>query len=146
MPDLPINTNLRLGIVGTPPFACRNASQALEMIAAAANFDRDVNGGMVDMSAPQFKLYKTTISGTDWDGPSYDKLKIGTVFVVDCISELYYMVGETPERPPVAGSEYTQGDIVFYRPQMPFVCTGFSFVRNEYGDTTAWSIEGEEPG
>lgn len=143
--DIPVETNLRLGIIGTPPFACRNASQTLEMIAQATNFDRDVNGGWMDLSAPQFKLYKTVISGTDWDGPSYDKLRIGTVFVVDCIKELYYKVGEDPERPPVPGSEYTEGDLVFYRPRMPFVCTGFSFVGAEYGDTVAWSIEGEEP-
>ena len=47
---------------GVPTFASRGATQTLDPIAASSVLRRTVNGGLIDLSPPQMRKYKSTIS------------------------------------------------------------------------------------
>ena len=138
------NTNLVITGMGVPPYSARGLTQSLEPIAQATFFRRTVDGTAVDLSAPQFQKYQSTISGTDQQPPAFDGLWPGQIFTVDCIAELAYetSTGEAPERTVVASRD--EGDWTFYRPRMTMMVTGFRAITDEYGAEVGWELSLEE--
>ena len=105
---------------------------------------RTINGELIDLSSAAFRKYKSTISGTDQRPPSCDGLWPGRQIVVDCIEELAYPDGGTPQRPEVEGSSSSEAGFTFYRPRLTMVVTDFKLSRDEYGAQIAWSMDLEE--
>jgi hypothetical protein len=133
---------------GMPPYAVRGISQTLEPIDAAKNLKRTVNGGLIDLSASQFKKYRSTISCEDIDSPAFDAVEIGDTLTIDCVAELAFKSGgspaATPSRTPVQGSERTANSFTFYRPQLVMKVVNKSQETDEYGAAVNWSLELEE--
>lgn len=136
-------TLLTLTGVGVAPYAARGLSQSLEPISQAANFMRTINGSLVDISAPQFRKYKSTISCTDQTAPTLSGIWPGMVVTVECIAELGVGDG-TSDRPAVSGSTRVDGGLTFFRPVLTMLVTGFSQTTDEYACQTAWQLELEE--
>lgn len=137
-------TVLVLAGVGVSPYSARGLTQQLEPIPAASNVLRTINGGLLNLSRPQFQKYHTVITGNDQNPPAVDGVWPGREITVDCISELSYPVGGTPQRDVVAGSSYTEGDFVIYRPRLIFRVINFTTTKDEYGAVTSWSLEAVE--
>lgn len=130
---------------GMPPFSVRGITQALEPIEAARNLRRTINGSLIDLSAAQFKKYRSTISCEDMDSPAFDAVDIGDTITVSCIAELAYKTsGGSPSRTVVSGSSRTASGFTFYRPQLVMKVTGKSQETNEYEVVVSWTLELEE--
>lgn len=146
MPALPEGetTYLQLVGVGVPPYSARGLSQTLDPIDASKVLRRTVNGEMKDISAPQFRKYKSTVTCTDQQAPALDGVWPGQELTVHCIAELSYPVGGAASRPVVAGSSRTESGYVFYRPQLEMVVMGYTTNHDEYGAAIGWTLELEE--
>jgi hypothetical protein len=138
------DTLLVLSGIGVPDYSARGLTQTLEPIEASASLRRTINGALMDLSYPQFRKYKSTISCQDQEPPAVDGVWPGHVVSVDCVAELSYPLSGTPGRSVVTGSARTQGDFVFYRPQLQMRVTGFSVSRDEYGAAVQWQMDLEE--
>lgn len=141
-------TLLRISGIDVPPYSARGLSQTLEPIDAAGGGGpwRTINGGLLDVSAPQFRKYKTTISCNDQNPPAFADLWPGRTLVVDCVSELSYKTGTAgqPARTVVPDSSRVEGDFTIYRPRLTMVCIRFNKNQDEYGAAVDWSLELEE--
>ena len=136
---------LTLSGIGVPPWSARGASQTLEPLQAAQQLRRTINGDLIDLSRPEFRKYRSTISCADQQPPAIDGVWPGQVVTVGCISELSYKTsGGTPARSIVPGSSRTEGDYTIYRPQLTMRVVSFSQDTDEYGATVSWSLELEE--
>ena len=144
----PSSTLLVITGFGVPPFSARGLTQTLEPITQAGKPERTVNGELINLAAPQFKKYRSVISGGDHDTGGFSGLFPGLVVTVDCIQELGYLTSSGPGddgRTPVAGSERISGEFTFYRPQLTMMVTaGPTASWDEWGAINTWSIELEE--
>lgn len=138
-------TLLVLSGMGVPPYSARGLTQTLEPIDAAADVRRTINGAAVDLSESQFRKYRSTISCTDQQAPALEGIWPGQQLTVDCVFELSYeTVTASPSRTEVPGSSYEESGFTFYRPRLTMMVTALSETKDEYGATTAWSLELEE--
>lgn len=127
------------------PYAARGLSQSLDPIEAAAQLKRTINGDLTDYSFPQFRKYKSTISGADQLPPAFDGKWQGITVEVDCISELSYLTsGGSPQRPVVTGSSRVEGTFTFYRPKLQMRVMGFTVETDEWDATVSWQLQLEE--
>jgi hypothetical protein len=141
----PPNTFTTLVIEGlASPYSVRGLTQTLEPIEASAKLRRTINGTLLDLSAPQFRKYKSTISNTDQRIPAIDGIWPGMVLTIDCAAWLSYPVGGSPSRPVVPGSSFTEEGFVFYRPRLLVRVTAMNSQEDEYARDAQWSLELEE--
>ena len=148
-PSFTETTELAFSGPGIQPYSGRDLTQSLEIIDAAGQVERDVNGVLVNMSQPQFALYRSTISCTDVMAPAFEGIVPGMVLTVDCAIYLSYLTaGGSPTRTVVSGSSYTYGTYTFYRPQLTMMVLPGSPKRSyvEYRAQNGWSIDLEEVG
>ena len=130
---------------GMPPYAVRGITQTLVPIDAARNLRRTVNGALIDLSASQFKKYRSEISCTDIQAPAFDAVEIGDTVTVGCVEELGYLTsGGSPARTVVAGSSRVQGSYTFYRPELTMVVVDKSQSFDEVGAVESWAMVLEE--
>lgn len=141
---MPDTTVLNMVGVGIPPYSARGLTQTLDPIAASVQLRRTVNGALVNVAATQHRKYASTISCTDQQAPALNGIWPGVHVTVDCVAELAYPVGGSPDRPVVSGSSRTESGFVFYCPQLVMLVTGYSQSRDEYGATTTWQLQLEE--
>jgi hypothetical protein len=130
-----------------PIGSARGINQTLEHIGQASSFRRTINGDLVCVSSPLFQKYRSTITCSDINAPTLDGVwPDGTEVTVDCIAELSYPTGESPQRSVVSGSSRTDedGDFTFYRPQLTMMVLGYSVQSDEYGARTGWTLNLEE--
>lgn len=139
------STILALSGMGVPPYSARGLTQTLEPIQASQNMLRTVNAVLTDISADQFRKYKSTITGADQDPPALEGKWPGMSLVVDCIPELSYITfSDLPDRVVVSGSLREEGDFTFYRPRLTMLIVNFVISKDEYGVQTGWTLELEE--
>lgn len=138
-------TVLSITGIGVPPYSARGLSQTLQLIDAAADFRRTVNGELINTADPIFRKYRSTITCNDNDAPAFDGLAKGTQVVVDCVYELGYPTATgSPQRPVVPGSVRVEGDFTYYRPRLSMTVTDFDATADEYGGQTSWRLDLEE--
>ncbi len=138
------DTALAISGPGIPDYSARGLTQTLDPIDASAVIDRTVNGGAIDLSPPQMRKYKSSISCSDVETPALDGVWPGMVLTIDCVAELGYASGGDPGREVVEGSERDVGGWIFYRPRLSMMVRNFTVSRNEWGGITAWSLDLEE--
>lgn len=142
-------TLLRLDPIGVPPYSARKLNQTLEPIDGAAQLARTVNGELTDLSDGEtFRKYKSTISCTDQQMPALSGVWPGMILTVDCVAELSYLTGGSPER-EIAGTTAdpatdTQDGFVFYRPRLTMRVVGYSTNITEWDADIAWRLDLEE--
>jgi hypothetical protein len=137
-------TVLTLAGIGVPPYSARGLTQTLEPLDQANNLERSVNGNLIDLSTPSFRKYKSTITGNDQWSPSCDGVWPGQQVTVDCVAQLVYAEGGTPQRPAVEGSAVTEAGFTHYRPRLVMTVMGFQVSTNEWGAQVAWTMDLEE--
>lgn len=144
------STLLVISAIGVPPYSARGLTQTLEPIPASQNLRRTVNGELADVSATQFRKYRSVITCTDQQPPAMSAAWPGLELTVDCIAELAYLTATgSPDRVLAdvdSGSEASrvEDDFTFYRPQLTMRLVTFRTQTDEYGATVAWSLELEE--
>lgn len=139
-------TLLTITGVGLPLYSARGISQTLEPIQQAAQLGRTVNGGLADLSLPQFRKYRTQITCNEHNGPAMDGIWPGVQITLGCVVELSYLTAEEaePSRDVVDGSERTEGDYTFYRPELEMRVTAYNTQKDEWGAVVSWTLEAEE--
>lgn len=141
------STLLRLSPIGVPPYSARGISQTLQPIEAAASMRRTVNGTLVDLSAEQFRLYRSTITCTDQQHPALSGVWPGMVLTVDCVAELSYLDDTDAEASrPLAdtAAERTENGFVFFRPKLVMMVVDYRTDFDEWGVECNWALELEE--
>lgn len=143
MPAANFSTLLSISGAGLPPYSARGLTQQLSYIQQAIQQRRTINGKMLDLSLPQFRLFATTITGAD-QRPPFAYLP-GTVVVVDCLSYLpFKTAGGTPERDTVPGSNIVEGAWTYYRPRITMMVQSLSISEEEWAAGVSWSMVLEE--
>lgn len=137
-------TLLEISGPGIQPYSARGLSQTYEFIPQATSQRRTVNGIKRDLSAPQFRKYRTVITCTDVKTPAFDGLVPGMIVTVHCAAEMAFRTGDTPNREMVPGSDYTDGDYTFYRPIMTMMVVTPTTSEDEWAESVAWQLELEE--
>lgn len=138
-------TLLTLLPLNLPPYSARGLTQSITPIQAAGFLARDWNGNLLDLSVPNFRKYRTTISGDDQQPPAIDGVWPGLLVTIQCLMEFAYLTaGGSPARPVVAGSSRVEGDYTFYRPQLSCRIIAFDVDEDEWGAAIGWTLEAEE--
>ena len=138
-------TRLAISVMGVPLYSARGLSQTLEVVDAAKNMRRSINGVLTDLTNTQFRKYKTKITCTDIRGPALDGIWPGMTVVVDCAAYLTYPVGGSPHRTVVPGTTpFTEGSHVMYQPRLTMLVVQFTAQHDEYPCDVAWELELEE--
>jgi hypothetical protein len=133
---------------GVAPYSARGLKGTLAPIDAAKGSDklrRTVNGGLIDVSAPQMRKYRLEIAGSDQAPPALDGVWVGMEVLVDCHVELAYLTaGGSAGRSPVTGSERVEGEYTYYRPQLSMRVVELQVERSEWEASVDWSLTLEE--
>ena len=127
-----------------PLYAARGLTQSLGPIDAAKQMRRTINGELINVAFDPFKKYTTSITCTDRDAPAFSKLWPGALIVVDCVTELAYRTGGTPERPVVPGSERVVGNFTYFRPRLTMRVMNNPNSMAEWQADNNWTLEAEE--
>lgn len=159
------NTLLVISQMGVPVYSARGLTQTLQPIQQASNPVRTANGALIDITASQFRKYASTISCSDQEPPSVDKIFSGAEVTVQCVAELSFPtpIGESESeinsdsesptasesesefgRPPVQGSIRQSEGFTIYRPILQMVVLAFNIQKDEWGAIISWSITLEE--
>lgn len=148
MPALPPNetTFLTISGVGVPPYSARGLTQTLEIIQGFAFLARDWNGNLIDFSNPNFRKYRTVITGKDQQPPAIDGIWPGLLVDIECNLEVSYKTGMVgaPGRAVVPGSSRVEGEFTFYRPKLTCRIVGFDQDVDDWAASVSWSLEAEE--
>jgi hypothetical protein len=147
---MPVNlpnayTLLTMTGIGVAPYSARGLKQSLTPIDAASQMRRTVNGVLRDISLPQFRRFKSTITGSDQLSPAVAGIWPGMTVTVECICELAVGAGSV-DRPVVSGSSRTEEGMQYYRPVLTMLVRSFDIEADEYGAQVSWTMQLEEVG
>ena len=140
-----VTTRLVISPNGLPPYSTRGAKQTLEPISATGHQVRTVNGGLLDLSPPQMRKYKSEISCTDLQAPAFCALWPGDLVTVDCAVFVGRPLGTsiTVERTVI--NSFIDGNFIFERYQLQMmVMQPWSIDYDEYNAQHGWKITLEE--
>jgi hypothetical protein len=138
------DTLLRISGFGTLLYQARGLTQTLEVIKAAQQQRRTVNGALLDISNPIFRKYASKISCTDVHAPPLDNVWPGMTVTVECAAALCFATGNpgSPARPAVA--TWTAGAFTFYRPQLTMLVLEPKENFEEWAHSMVWELSLEE--
>jgi hypothetical protein len=130
---------------GINPYSAINVRGKLAPISEAQGedkFPRAVNGGVVDISAPQMRKFMLDITGSAPSPPALDGLWAGSIVGVACVTELSFKTGGpfTFSRTPTDGSVRTEGDYTFYRPFLTMIVVSWDIDRDNWGAQVSWRL------
>lgn len=143
---LTATTNLVLSGQGVPPYSARGLRQSLDpidQVKGSANLRRTVNGTLIDLTPPQMRKYKSTISGNDQQAPAFDSLWPGAILTVDTVVTLAYLTANNVPGRLVAGS-YVDGAYTFYQLQLTCMVMDWNVETDEWGAINSWQLHLEE--
>jgi hypothetical protein len=130
---------------GVNPYSARGLRGKLQPIDEARGLNklpRNVNGGVVDISAPQFRKYHLDVYGNDGEPPALDNLWLGAICSVSVLTELAYLTaGGTASRVAVDGSTRTSGDYTIYRPLLTMLLVDWDIERDAWNAQASWHLE-----
>jgi len=79
------STLLSLTGITLGDYSCRGLTLELEPIQSNGGLRRTINGGLLDLTAPQFRKFQATISCEDQDAPELTDIWQGMPVTVVCI-------------------------------------------------------------
>lgn len=146
---LPANadTILTISSFGSLLYQARGLTQTLEVIGAASQLERTINGTLVDLSVAQFRKYSSKInSPSDVNAPPLDNVFPGQTVTVQCAVSLAFLTGSPglPHRPAVSGSQWSEGAYSFYRPELTMLVKSLSTQFDEWKNVIGWQLDLEE--
>lgn len=147
--DLNITFDLAPAYPGINPYSARGLRGTLRLIDAARGAGllvRTVNGGLIDISAPQMHKFRLEVAGTDQAPPAFDGFRLGVSCTVDSFVELGYKTGTpgAPNHAIVPGSSRVEGNYTYYRPRFTMMIVEWQTEREEWEANVPWSIILEE--
>lgn len=154
-PDGPpafLDCQLIITPVGAPTwqliYQARQIEQTLEIIAAAQEQERDVNGVLTDLSNPAFRKYQSTITCPgDVRSPPFDALWPGMIVSMESAVWLAYPVGNpgSPYQEEVSGSSMELNGTVYYQPRFPqMMVRSCSWTMRTWAASVPWSFKLEQ--
>jgi len=155
---LPAQENTLLVLIGPgmPPYSARGVSQSLEPIEQSSQAKRTVNAELIDLSAAQFRKYRSTITCKDQQAPAFDGVFPGLILTVHCVKELAVRHEADTENPTelptdvdlgrlaVPGSVRQADGFIFYRPVLEMMVISCPQEVEEWEAEEGWSLELEE--
>ena len=148
VPPTDPDTLLTITGLGGFQYQARGLHQTMEVISAANQCERTINGVLVDVSNPQFRKYQSKITCTDITAPPLDNLFPGMTVTVQFAGELAYPTGNAgaPARNAVFGSTRTPdgGNYTFYRPVLTMLVRNLNYSFDEWGSDYGWELDLEE--
>lgn len=136
------------GLSGSPlqmtPYSARGLGQSLDPIAFNAATRETINGETVNLMPAQFRKYQTTITCVDVFTPCLDGVWVGEIAQIECVVELGYPPGGSPQRPVVSGSSYESGGFYWYRPSLVMMITAIRTGFSEFAAAYNWQIDARE--
>ena len=140
------DTLLAISGLGGFQYQARGLTQTLEVIKAAQQQERTINGKLIDLSNPIFRKYASKITCMDVDAPPLDNLWPGMEVTVFCAASLVYLTGNpgSPAREEVSGSSYVQGAFTFYRPVLIMRVMSLHENFDEWKSDVQWELDLEE--
>ena len=145
--DFDLIFDFGLDAPGINPFSARGLKGTLGPVDEARGRDkmaRNVNGALVDLSAPQMRKYKLSIKGNDQAPPALDGLWVGMPVVVFSLVEIGARVGSTPTRPWTPDGIRFEGEYFYYRQLFQMRVVDWNIDRDEYAADVPWTLELEE--
>jgi hypothetical protein len=73
------STLLSITGITIPDYAIRGLTLDLELISASDGLQRSINGALIDLTAPQFRKYKATLTCEDQDVPTLTNIWQGQI-------------------------------------------------------------------
>lgn len=141
------DTLLQISSFGNMVFQARGLTQTLEPIREAAQYERTINGTLLDISVQQFRKYTSKISVSSEVYPTpVDGIFPGQIVTVACAVSLAYITGSPgfPKREAVSGSQWSENGYTFYRPLLTMMIKSIETHFDEWKNVVGWSIELEE--
>lgn len=139
------DTLLVISAFGMPLYSARGITQNYTPIDIDGQFERSINGTLIDLSYSPWRKFKTVISCTDINSPPLDALYKGLQVDISCVFEFKYLtVGGSATRTAVEDSARIVDDYTFYRPVLTCLITNITDSRDEWSAQSAWQIEAEE--
>lgn len=126
---MPFATLLSIDGIELGDYSARGLTMTLEPIAQAAAMRRNMNGELMDLSLPQFRKYRASVSCSDVESPIFvPDVWPGKLVLVRCV--------------PYLGT----GDLDDSTDQLGLVMrvVTWSAQRNEWGAVSSWSLDLEE--
>ena len=136
------STLLLITPTGLPVYSSRGIRQSYAPV--NADLRRTINGVLKNVMPSQMLKYKSTITCDDMNVPALDGVFPGTSLTINCVFELAYLNGGTPQRTVVSGSSRTDGVFTYYRPQIVFLVRDYEVDVEEWGAKINWRLECEE--
>lgn len=127
--------------MGISPYSARGLKQSFAPIQQAAQLRRTISGVLIDLSQPEFRLFKSTISGGDQRPPAFAGMWPGMPVSVENIAELGAVDG-APDR-AVAGT-WSEDGVTYVRYALDMLIMGWNVEQDEYGASVSWSLDLEE--
>lgn len=124
---------------GISPASARGITETLELDYEAVQ-RRTLSGRLVNLGTDTFRKYRVTLEGGDLLPPALAGVWKGMILTMNCITELCYEVGGTPERAVVPGSSRVFEGFVYYRPQLTVMVDTHQQRRAEWQGNVQWSI------
>lgn len=139
-------TDLVIAGMGVPPYCARGIDHTLEPVEEALGHQvYAVDGSILDLSAPELRLYRLVLTCTDLDVPAMDGIWPGFQAQIDCAIELCRQTTTAGyERTAVPGSERSEAGFDFYRPRLAMTFIGWSVRLSEWERQVAWQMEWKE--
>jgi hypothetical protein len=117
------STLLAITGITIPDYAIRGLTLNLQLINASDGLQRSINGSLLDLTAPQFRKYKATLTCEDQDVPTLTDIWQGQIVTITCI-------------PGVGPANNTDGTLT-----MNMMVDAWTTSRAEWDALTSWSID-----
>lgn len=139
------DTVLTITVLGFQ-YQARGLAQTLVLISQQKQQARTINARLRDFSNHAFRKYGSTITCSDINAPPLDGLFAGNIVTVECAASFGYKTGNlgSPWRTPVAGSEWTEGPMSFYRPTFEMMVLDLEETFEEWKAAYNWKLTLEE--
>jgi hypothetical protein len=126
-------TLLHIDAIDFTDYSVRGLTMTLTPLVSGNELLRNVDGGLMDWSAPQFRKFTSKISCADFDPPPFLDIWVGKAVTVRCIPGLAADSGGTG--PELA----TDGTLT-----LNMMVSGWNTSRADWDATTTWELDLEE--
>ncbi len=135
---MPLDYNLSVTLldisgIDFTDFSVRGLTMTLNPIVSGQELVRNVDGGLMDWSAIQFRKYAATVSCADMDPPAFLDVWPGMAVTVTCVNGLVAPSGGT------GGLLNTDGTLT-----LDMMVQAWKSSRNDWGATTSWELDLQE--
>lgn len=124
-----------------PTDAARKIQETIEL-----DYEPDLvrtwNGTLIDLTPPQMRKYRVTLTCSDMGAPALDGVWTGRTLTVNCISDFGAgtISSDGGERNAVEGSEREEGGFNYYRPQLVTMVESYTIDTNEWDAIVGWTL------